>query len=75
MSFHDQLIEDVSVIACNTYNYDNIRLGFVYDRVPHITLKSIANNTEIDTIWESYQTKLEALREDLNTELKKSWEE
>ena len=38
----------------------NIRLGFVYDRVPHITLKSIANNTEIDTIWESYQTKLES---------------
>lgn len=53
----------------------NIRLGFVYDRVPHITLKSIANNTEIDTIWESYQTKLEPLRETLNQELSKSWEE
>ena len=53
----------------------NIRLGFVYDRVPHITLKSIANNTEIDTIWESYQTKLEPLREALNKELSKSWEE
>ena len=53
----------------------NIRLGFVYDRVPHITLKSIANNTEIDTIWESYQTKLEPLREALNQELSKSWEE
>jgi len=53
----------------------NIRLGFVYDRVPHITLKSIANNTEIDTIWESYQTKLEPLREALNKGLSKSWEE
>jgi len=53
----------------------NIRLGFVYDRVPHITLKSIANNTEIDTIWETYQTKLEPLREALNKELSKSWEE
>jgi len=55
--------------------HGNIRLGFVYDRVPHITLKSIANNTEIDTIWESYQTKLEPLREALNKELSKSWEE
>jgi adenine-specific DNA-methyltransferase len=32
--------------------HDNIRLGFVYERVPHITLKSIANNAEIDVIWE-----------------------
>ena len=28
----------------------NIRQGFVYERVPHITLKSIANNAEIDVI-------------------------
>ena len=55
--------------------HGNIRLGFVYDRVPHITLKSIANNTEIDTIWESYQIKLEPLREALNKELSKSWQE
>ena len=26
--------------------YNNIRQGFVYERVPHITLKSIANNAE-----------------------------
>jgi adenine-specific DNA-methyltransferase len=30
--------------------YGNVRQGFVYERVPHITLKSIANNTEIDVI-------------------------
>ena len=41
-----------------TPTYGNIRQGFVYDRVPHITLKAIANNAEIDTIWETYQTKL-----------------
>jgi adenine-specific DNA-methyltransferase len=29
--------------------------GFVYERVPHITLKSIANNAEIDVIWEQWQ--------------------
>jgi adenine-specific DNA-methyltransferase len=53
----------------------NIRHGFVYERVPHITLKSIANNAEIDVIWEQWQTKLEPLREKLNAELKKSWQE
>jgi adenine-specific DNA-methyltransferase len=53
----------------------NIRHGFVYERVPHITLKSIANNAEIDVIWEQWQTKLEPLREKLNAVLKKSWQE
>ena len=28
----------------------NIRQGFVYERVPHVTLKAIANNAEIDVI-------------------------
>jgi adenine-specific DNA-methyltransferase len=32
--------------------HGNIRHGFVYERVPHITLKSIANNAEIDVIWD-----------------------
>ena len=27
--------------------YDNVRQGFVYERVPHITLRDIANNAEI----------------------------
>jgi adenine-specific DNA-methyltransferase len=53
----------------------DIRQGFVYERVPHITLKSIANNAEIDVIWEQWQTKLEPLREALNKELKQSWQE
>ncbi len=41
----------------------NIRHGFVYERVPHITLKSIANNAEIDVIWDKWQQELEPLRE------------
>src|SRR5438034_7618643 len=53
----------------------NIRHGFVYERVPHITLKSIANNAEIDVIWERFQATLEPLREQLNQALGKSWEE
>ena len=55
--------------------HGNIRHGFVYERVPHITLKSIANNAEIDVIWEQWQKKLEPLREQLNAALKKQWQE
>jgi len=53
----------------------NIRHGFVYERVPHITLKSIANNAEIDVIWEKFQKDLEFLRSRLNAAVKKNWEE
>ena len=53
----------------------DIRQGFVYERVPHITLKSIANNAEIDVIWERWQETLEPLREELNAALDKTWEE
>lgn len=53
----------------------SIRQGFVYERVPHITLKSIANNAEIDVLWEKYQEKLEPLREQLNSALKEEWQE
>ena len=55
--------------------HDDIRHGFVYERVPHITLKSIANNAEIDVIWEQSQKTLEPLREQLNKALKQKWEE
>ncbi len=47
----------------------DIRQGFVYERVPHITLKSIANNAEIDVIWEKWQETLEPLRARLNAAL------
>jgi adenine-specific DNA-methyltransferase len=54
---------------------NDIRQGFVYERVPHITLKSIANNAEIDVIWDKHQEKLEPLREQLNQALGKQWQE
>jgi len=53
----------------------NIRHGFVYERVPHITLKSIANSAEVDVLWDKWQAKLEPLRESLNKALKKTWQE
>jgi adenine-specific DNA-methyltransferase len=55
--------------------HDDIRHGFVYERVPHIMLSSIANNSEIDAVWEKWQQTLEPLREQLNKALKKSWQE
>lgn len=53
----------------------SIRHGFVHERVPHITLKSIANNAEIDVIWQNWQGQLEPLRAELNSSLKQHWEE
>ena len=53
----------------------DIRQGFVYERVPHITLKSIANNSEIDVIWERWEQTLEPLRAELNGALGRAWEE
>ena len=55
--------------------YGNVRQGFVYERVPHITLRDIANNTEIDVIYEEYQDKLDPIRGELNRTLETAWEE
>ena len=46
--------------------YGNLRQGFVYERVPRITLRAIANNAEIDVIYEEFEEKLEPLREEIN---------
>ena len=53
--------------------HGDIGQGFVYQRVPHVTLKSIANNGEIDVIWEKWQALLEPLRESLNISLSTNW--
>jgi adenine-specific DNA-methyltransferase len=55
--------------------FGNVRHGFVYERVPHVTLKSIANNAEIDVIWDEFRKTLEPLRSRLNETLGKKWEE
>ena len=53
----------------------DVRKGFVYRRVPHIMLSSIANNAEIDVIYDQWQTQLEPLRERINRALGTTWEE
>jgi len=53
----------------------DIKRGFVYERVPHVTLKSIANNEEIDEIHAKYQPELEARRGQINKAAGENWEE
>jgi adenine-specific DNA-methyltransferase len=53
----------------STPTFGSIRQGFVYDRVPHITLKSIANNAEIDVIWDRLQPAVEDAIAALNAAL------
>jgi adenine-specific DNA-methyltransferase len=51
--------------------------GFIYKEVPHITLKSIANNAEIDVIHARYEPELERLRAEYNrltAQALNSWE-
>lgn len=65
-------------IPSDTPTGNDIRQGFVYERAPHITLKSIANNAEIDIIWERWQGVLEPLRSELNAVIASAdvaWEE
>ncbi len=50
--------------------YGDVRQGFVYERVPHITLRSIANNAEIDVIHEQRQPAVETALADLNSTLR-----
>jgi adenine-specific DNA-methyltransferase len=62
-------------VPSETPVHGNIRQGFVYERVPHITLKSIANNAEIDVIWDKFQPFLELVRGRLNSAVGQNWQE
>ena len=53
----------------------DVKKGFVYKRVPHVTLKSIAQNDEIDAIYAQHQDKLEPIREMLNQAAKQKWQD
>tara|TARA_R110002049_G_scaffold140930_5_gene302292 strand:- start:12960 stop:15986 length:3027 start_codon:yes stop_codon:yes gene_type:complete len=50
-------------------SHNDIRHGFVYERVPHIMLSNITNNTEIDVIWDKLQPAVEDARATLNAAL------
>lgn len=52
------------------YPHEGLKGGFDYETVPHITLKSIANNPDIDTIYDEDHPKIAAALVDLNAALK-----
>jgi adenine-specific DNA-methyltransferase len=52
------------------YPHEGLRGGFIYKTVPHVTLKSIANNAEIDAIYERLHPGVAAALADLNAALK-----
>ena len=56
--------------ASSQPTHGNIHHGFVYERVPHITLKSIATNAEIDVIYDEYRPKVQGALDALNAALK-----
>ncbi len=49
--------------------HEGLKGGFNYETVPHITLKSIANNPDIDTIYDEDHPKIVAALVDLNAAL------
>ncbi|WP_314190456.1 site-specific DNA-methyltransferase [Paracoccus yeei] len=51
------------------YPHEGLGGGFDYETVPHITLKSIANNPDIDTIYNEDHPKIAAALADLNAAL------
>jgi adenine-specific DNA-methyltransferase len=51
--------------------HGSVRQGFVCERVPHVTLKSIANNAEIDVIYDAHLPKVQAALNRLNAALQK----
>ena len=68
--------EEITGISPPDYKTTHdIRKGFVYKRVSHVTLKSIANNPEIDEIHERWQARLDPLFVKLNKSASKKWRE
>lgn len=51
------------------YPQEGLRGGFIYKTVPHVTLKSIANNPEIDEIHERLHPAVESALAELNKAL------
>jgi len=57
------------------YPHEGLKGGFIYKTVPHVTLKSIANNPEIDEIYERMHSAIEQALVALNTAAGKTLKE
>ncbi len=59
------------------YPHEGLRGGFIWKTVPHVTLKSIANNPEIDAIYERLHPAVDVALAELNKATRnalKEWE-
>jgi adenine-specific DNA-methyltransferase len=54
------------------YPHEGLKGGFIYKTVPHVTLKSIANNPEIDEIYKDRHPHVVTALDGLNQALRKS---
>jgi adenine-specific DNA-methyltransferase len=54
------------------YPHEGLKSGFIYETVPHVMLKSMANNLEIDEIYERMHPAVEAALGELSKALPKS---
>jgi adenine-specific DNA-methyltransferase len=70
-----EITGSTAVLSSSTRPEGDVKKGFVYRRVPHVTLKSIANNEEIDSIHARFEEKLVPLGEKLNGLLRQTWQE
>jgi adenine-specific DNA-methyltransferase len=52
------------------YPHEGLKGGFIYKTVPHVTLKSIANNPDIDKIYERLHPAITQALQKLNAALK-----
>ena len=57
------------------YPHEGLKGGFIYKTVPHVTLQSIANNPEIDKIYERMHPAIEQALDALSQTLPKTGEE
>ncbi len=57
------------------YPQEGLKGGFIYTTVPHVTLKSIANSSEIDEIYERMNPVIEQALNELNRATKKNQKE
>lgn len=57
------------------YPHEGLRGGFIYKTVPHVMLKNISGNSEIDDIYEAMHPAVEIALDDLNRTLRNSLKE
>ncbi len=57
------------------YPHEGLRGGFIYKTVPHVTLKSIANNPDIDVIYDRMHPAIESALAALNKAAEQKYQE